>query len=78
MNKLIDNLSEFFYKLFHQKQIRLARKAAEEEKIRLAKEEEERKAAEAERLKREQEEKELEEQRKKKETRSKINNLLKK
>ena len=78
MNKLIDSLSEFFYKLFHQKQIRLARKAAEEEKLRLAKEEEERKAAEAERLKREQEEKELEEQRKKKETRSKINNLLKK
>jgi len=78
MNKLIDKLSEFFYKLFHQKQIRLARKAAEEEKIRLAKEEEERKAAEVERLKREQEEKELEEQRKKKETRSKINNLLKK
>lgn len=77
INRLIDSLSEFFYKLFHQKEIRLARKAAEEEKIRLAEEEERKKQEEIERQKLEAEKAKKAEQRKKNETRSKINNLLK-
>ena len=77
-NKLIDEISEFFYKLFHLKQIRLARKAAEEEKIRLAEEERQRAIAEAEKRKNDAEKKKKEEQRKKAETRSQINNLLNK
>lgn len=77
INRIIDWFSEFFYKMFHQKQIRLARKAAEQERLEQEEREKQAKLAAIEKEKLENEERTREEIRKKNETRSKINNLLK-